>query len=139
VSIGAAGRNYTTGEDTGHMSQRKTSAEVLDITSEEVLMNSQYEVLSPWAEVDSRPLHGISPRIADINGNKIGLFCNSKLAAAPIMAALEKEFKARFPDSVVSRYDALEQYRILQMEGKNRAEFEKWLKDVDTVIAAVGD
>ena len=34
----------------------------------------QYEVLSPWAEVDPIPLRGISPRIKTLAGKKIGLF-----------------------------------------------------------------
>ena len=42
---------------------------------------SVYEVLSPWAEADPVPLSGISPRLEDMTGKKIGLFCNSKRAA----------------------------------------------------------
>ena len=34
-------------------------------------MNSQYEVLSPWAEADPIPLRGISPRLTDLKDKKI--------------------------------------------------------------------
>jgi hypothetical protein len=99
----------------------------------------QYEVLSPWAEADAKPLRGISPRTTDLRAKTIGLFRNSKQAARPITAVLEKKLRERFPDSQISIYAADEQYRTLQMEGKNRTKFEDWLKQVDTVIAAVGD
>ena len=103
------------------------------------MMNGPYEVLSPWAAVEPRPLHGISPRIAHLEGQKIGLFSNSKSAAPLIMTVLEKKLTARFPDSVINRYETLEPYSTIQMEGGNREKFEAWLKGVDTVIAAVGD
>jgi hypothetical protein len=31
----------------------------------------QYDVLSPWAEVDPLPLRGISPRLDSLSGKKI--------------------------------------------------------------------
>jgi hypothetical protein len=102
-------------------------------------MEGQYEILSPWAEVEPRPLHGISSRVADLSGKKIGLFCNSKHAAAPIMTVVEKELRERLPASEFSRYDAPEQYSRIQVLGGNKARFEEWLKGVDAVIAAVGD
>jgi len=102
-------------------------------------MDSQYEVLSPWAEADPVLLRGITPRVTDLSGKKIGLFANSKQATIPIMAVLEKKMVERFPDSEITRYTASEQYRTLQMEGKNRSRFEEWVNEVDTVVAAVGD
>jgi len=102
-------------------------------------MNGPYEVLSPWAEVDPRPLHGISPRLDHLRGQKVGLFSNSKSAAPLIMTVLAKRLAARFPDAVIQRYEALEPYSIIQMEGRNKENFEAWLREVDTVIAAVGD
>ena len=102
-------------------------------------MGCQYEVLSPWAEVDPRQLRGISPRVTDMSGKKIGLFANSKQATTPIMAVLEKKMADKFPNSEIIRYTASEQYRTLQMEGKNRSKFEEWVKGVNTVVAAVGD
>lgn len=102
-------------------------------------MDGRYEVLSPWAKVDPRPLNGISPRITDLSRKKIGLFCNSKSAAPLIMTVVEKKLTAMFPDSGISRYDALEQYSTIQMKSGNRGKYKEWLKGVDTVIAAVGD
>ena len=42
-------------------------------------MNGQYEVLSPWAEVDPITFRGLTaPRLNDLAGKKIGLFASSK-------------------------------------------------------------
>jgi len=40
--------------------------------------DTQFEVLSPWADVDPIPLRGISPRLSSLAGKKIGIFVNPK-------------------------------------------------------------
>ena len=40
-----------------------------------------FDVLSPWAETDPRPLQGISPRLRELRGKRIGLFANYKRAS----------------------------------------------------------
>jgi len=47
-----------------------------------------YDVLSPWAETDPQPLQGISARLSDLRGKRIGLFANYKPAAVPIQDAV---------------------------------------------------
>ena len=101
--------------------------------------SATYEVLSPWAEADPIPLSGISPRLADIAGRKIGLFASNKPAAPRMMAVLEEKMRQRFPASLISRYDAEEPFVVLQMKGKDSRRFEEWVKGVDAVVAAVGD
>ncbi len=69
--------------------------------SEEPARNNtevQYEVLSPWADVDPIPVRGISPRLDTLAGKKIGLFANFKRASVPIATEVEKRLKERFPD-----------------------------------------
>jgi len=51
---------------------------------------TQFEVLSPWADVDPIPLRGISPRIDNLAGKKIGLFVNPKRAAMPIAQSIDR-------------------------------------------------
>jgi hypothetical protein len=97
-----------------------------------------YEVLSPWAEVDPKPLRGISPRLAGLEGKKIGLFANYKRAARPIVAEVEKRLKERFPGIQTSLYDSRGS-NVLESETENKARFEAWAKEVDAVVAAVGD
>jgi hypothetical protein len=99
---------------------------------------SQYAVLSPWAEVDAVPLRGISPRLDNLVGKKIGLFVNYKRAARPIGLSLEKRLKAMYPSSEISFFYSLE-WNVLETETKNRDKFAAWAKGVDAVILLVGD
>ena len=99
---------------------------------------SQYAVLSPWAEVDAVPLRGISPRLDNLAGKKIGLFVNYKRAARPIAVSLEKRLKAMYPGSEISFFYSLE-WNVLETETKNRDKFAAWAKGVNAVIMSVGD
>lgn len=98
----------------------------------------QYEVLSPWAEVDPIPVRGISPRVNTLEGKKIGLYTNVKRAAKPIQAVVEKRLKERFPDCETSIFYS-DLMNHMEIETKNKDRFTVWAKEMDAVIAAVGD
>ena len=100
--------------------------------------NDFFEVLSPWADADSKPLRGISARVSDLAGRKIGLLCNSKRAARPILTVVEKRLKERFPTAEITWFRA-KSFSVSELEPTRRDEFESWIKSVDTVVAAVGD
>jgi hypothetical protein len=95
----------------------------------------QYEVLSPWAEIDPIAPRGISPRVDTLAGKKIGLFVNMKRAARPIRAYIEKKLKERFPDCQTSYFDAPSQKYLAE----NQEKYAAWAKEMDAVITAVGD
>ena len=95
----------------------------------------QYEVLTPWAEIDPPPVRVISPRLNTVAGKKIGLFANVKGAARPILDEVEKNLKARFPDVQTSVFQALQWNR----QQADRPRFEAWVKGVDAAVIAVGD
>jgi hypothetical protein len=97
-----------------------------------------YEVLSPWAEADPLPLHGLSPRLDGLSGKKIGLLCNNKRAAPLIVAATEKLLKQKYPGSQVSVFTA-KTFSVSSLEKDRETEFNDWIKGVDAVIASVGD
>jgi hypothetical protein len=97
-----------------------------------------YEVLSPWAEADPVPLHGLAPRLEKLDGKKIGLLQNSKRAAPRILEVTERLLKEKFPKAQVSKFVA-HSFSVSSLEPQRRQEFEDWLKGVDAVIAAVGD
>src|SRR3972149_5366875 len=101
-------------------------------------MNAVYEVLSPWAEADPVPLHGLSPRLDKLDGQKIGLMCNNKRAAPLVLAAVEKHLRRKFPTAAISRFYA-NTFSVSSLEKERAAEFDDWIKGVDAVIAAVGD
>ena len=101
-------------------------------------MNGEYEVLSPWAEVDAVSVRGISSRVTDLAGKTIGLVCDSKIAARRILIVVEKELKERFPTTKFSWW--LPEAGVREYEvPKDEPRFKEWVKGVDTVIAAVGD
>ena len=112
-------------------------------------MNGQYEVLSPWAEVDPIPLKGIAPRLTELKGKKIGLFASVyKKASRPILAVVENRFKERFPTLRFSWFEHPVSLVVADMESAHdkfsvspelKARFEEWVKGVDAVVAAVGD
>jgi hypothetical protein len=107
-------------------------------TSTKDVSEYQYEVLSPWAEVDPVPLRGISPRLDSLSGKKIGLFANFKRAARPIQAEIERRLKERFPDIETSLFDS-RLPNVDETETANKEKFTAWAKEMDAVIAAVGD
>lgn len=96
-----------------------------------------YEVLSPWADADPKPVKGISPRVMALAGKKIGFFCNSKRAARPVTTVVAEKLKARFPDIETSWY-FFTRVSIPEIE-TNKEKFEEWIRGVNAVIAAVGD
>jgi hypothetical protein len=103
-------------------------------------MDPFYDVLSPWAEVDPIPLQGITPRLEDLRGKRIGLYANYKRAAVPVQDAVTRELRARFGDEItVSRFTQSGTHDIGSSEDEG-PRFAEWLeKEVDTVIVAVGD
>ena len=101
--------------------------------------NGAFEVLNPWAEVDPVPLKGITPRLKDLAGKKIGLFVLSKPAARPILAAVEAKLKQRYPTCEISWYGSNLPWTKMQIESENKARFEEWVHGVDAVVGAVGD
>ncbi len=102
-------------------------------------MNTNYEVLSPWAEVDPLPLKGITPRLTSLAGKKIGLFALSKQASRPIVLAVGEKLKAKYPGVETVLYDSYAPWTVMLVDTEEKGRFEEWLKGVDAVVAAVGD
>jgi hypothetical protein len=98
----------------------------------------KFEVLSPWADVDPIPLRGISPRLDNLAGKKIGLFVNSKRAAMPISQSVDKRLKEMYPDIETIVFHSTEP-NVNEIETKNKEKFTEWLKGIDAAIALVGD
>ena len=100
--------------------------------------DTQFEVLSPWADVDPIPLRGISPRIQSLAGKKIGLFVNPKRAAMPIAESIERRLKAMYPDVQTIVFHSVGA-NVNEIETKNKEKFMAWAKGLDAAIAVVGD
>ncbi|MGD9118082.1 MAG: hypothetical protein PVJ08_05030 [Dehalococcoidia bacterium] len=100
--------------------------------------NGQYEVLSPWSKADPVPLSGLSPRLDDLAGRKIGLLCNNKRAAPLILDVAERLLKEKYPDVDISYFYA-RTFSVSSLERDRKEEFDDWVKGLDAVIASVGD
>ena len=107
-------------------------------SSETKKQDIQFEVLSPWADVDPTPFRGISPRLGSLAGKKIGLFVNSKRAAMPVAKSVDKKLKELYPDISTIVFHSTEP-NVNEIETKNKEKFTAWVKGVDAVIAVVGD
>lgn len=98
----------------------------------------QYEVLSPWAESDSIPPRGISPRLETLAGKKIGLFTNRKRAAKPMAEAIAKQLKDKYPTAEFSFFEP-RLTTIIVAEQKDGDKFAAWVKSMNAVVVMVGD
>jgi hypothetical protein len=107
-------------------------------TSKQKAPDTQFEVLSPWADVDPIPLRGISPRIPTLAGKKIGLFVNPKRAAKPIAESIDRHLKSMYPDIQTFVFNS-EGANVNEIETKNKEEFTAWAKGLDAAIAVVAD
>jgi hypothetical protein len=84
-------------------------------------------------------------------GKKIGLFHHTKIAGPPITAMVERKLKQRFPTAEFSyfrfsrtgdiedRFDRIGLPEDAVKEGQELERFERWAKEVDAVVGAVGD
>lgn len=102
-------------------------------------MGGTYDVLSPWAETDPLALRGITPRLAELRGTRIGLFANDKRAALPIQDVVEAELRARFGDEITIARFKRHDHGDAGSSQDDGARYERWLQEVDAVIVAVGD
>ncbi len=102
-------------------------------------METQYEVLNPWADVDLAPLKTPAPRLAGLEGKTIGLFCNNKEASLSILENVKVKLQERYPAISFIRY-RLSSGDLEETENdpEARRSFELWLKKVDAVFAALG-
>ncbi len=99
---------------------------------------ASYEVFSPWAEADPIPLKGLSPRLDDLAGKKIGLLCNNKRAAPIILNVTERILKERYPTAEISRFNS-RTFSVSSLERDRKDELDNWIDNVDAVILSVGD
>ena len=100
-------------------------------------MSTQYEVLNPWAEIDPIQVKGISPRLSEIAGKRIGFFLNSKIAAEPMSRIIEEKLKEMDPSLSFTRYVRIPNISMAEIPEKE--EYIEWLKGLDAIIYTHGD
>ncbi|MCC6196096.1 MAG: hypothetical protein IT518_16695 [Burkholderiales bacterium] len=99
----------------------------------------QFDVLSPWAEAAPVPLRGISARLQDLDGKRIGLYANAKRASRTVLEAFEKQLRERAPGAKPSWYTATDETALPEMRTVGKEKFIAWLGGVDAVVLAVAD
>jgi hypothetical protein len=99
---------------------------------------NQYEVFGPWAEVDPVPLKGISPRLASLEGKKIGIFQNFKQASKQMAITTGEKLKERYPGLETSLFDSTDQ-NVSVIETDEKEDFIEWAKGIDAAILLVGN
>jgi hypothetical protein len=97
----------------------------------------EYEVLSPWADADPKPVQGIATRMDGLAGKTIGLFHNSKRASNPTLSLVREKLLAVEPTLSFSSFLLMPNAGVDETEDKDR--FDDWVKEVDAVIMAYGD
>ncbi|MFC1838649.1 hypothetical protein ACFL1N_03635 [Thermodesulfobacteriota bacterium] len=100
--------------------------------------NILYEVLSPWGDADPKILKGISARLDNFSGKKIGLFANYKRAAVPIAMSLKEQLESKYQDSRFTIYHS-DQWNVVEIETEKGERFKKWVEGNDAIILMVGD
>jgi hypothetical protein len=103
------------------------------------MANDNFEVLSPWADVDPVIPKPLAPRVGELEGKTIGLFSNDKRAAQPLMDHLEKRLKERISGIKVTRFGNMRPNLPIIEQPDVLPRFDQWIKSVDTVAAAYGD
>lgn len=63
------------------------------------------EVLNPRGEIEPPPVSGISARVQELDGKKIGLYDNGKDGFAEFLNEIERLLKERHPTVTVLRYN----------------------------------
>ena len=98
-----------------------------------------YEVLSPWAEVDPVAAKGLMPRLTDLNGKTIGLFSFFKQHAPFIMREVERQLQERFPKAKFSHYQYPMHVKEVMNDDEHKPAFQEWVKGVDAAVTGQGD
>lgn len=98
-----------------------------------------YEILSPWGEIETIPPKALQPRVKDLSGKTIGLFAFFKQHGSLIMKEVERQLKDRFPSAKYSHFKYPRHVAEIVEDEEFKTSFQEWLKGVDTVISGNGD
>jgi hypothetical protein len=98
-----------------------------------------YEVLSPWAQIDKTDSAVMRPRMKDLNGKTIGLFSHFKEHSPLILKEVERQLAAKFPSARFSHYQYARDTTEIVNDEKYKPSFAAWLSSVDSVVSAYGD
>ena len=89
------------------------------------------EVLNPRGEIPTQAaVGGLSPRIADLSGKKIGLIANYKAGAELFLTKIEEVLKKKVPSATLVR---------LRMGQGSNIDYQGLASKIDLFIHSTGD
>ena len=100
---------------------------------------TEYEVLSPWADVDPVIPQGLQPRLDDLNGKTIGLYYHFKDGCRAVLEEIEAKLKPIYPDAKFTYYQYPVDLAEIIDDETYLPGFKEWLDGVDAVITSMGD
>lgn len=86
---------------------------------------------------ESEELQALAPRVDGLDGKRIGLYDNGKMAAEPVLDVLEEKLLERYDDVAISRFSFETKDEIRDPENVERVK--DWARDIDVCIGAIGD
>lgn len=96
------------------------------------------QVLSPWAEIDSSVISGLSPRLDTLEGKRIGIYGDFMTLAGYMGKAVEEELQKSYPDASFSYIDYGDEKLEIKDNEEFRPLFEEWAAKVDCIISFYG-
>ena len=91
----------------------------------------ELELLNPRGEIEPPKTYGLSPRISDLNGKKVGFYWNGKPGIDNFFTVVEENLKKMFPNVTTTLFRG-------PMEITDK-DIQSWASQIDTFIYAVGD
>lgn len=88
-------------------------------------------VLNPRGEIEAAPALGITPRVADLEGKRIGIYWNGKQDGDYFWDVVEGLLMGKYPNATILRYNGPGDL------GDTLAA--KMAREVDTFLYGVGD
>ena len=93
--------------------------------------NEPLRVLNPRGEIEAEPSQAVSPRVAELEGKRIGLYWNGKPDGDYFWDTIEALLNEKFPTATVVRYNGPGDLGEMSAE--------KLMNEVDTLMYGVGD
>ena len=95
-------------------------------------------LLNPTSSTTTE-LSALAPRVDGLNGKRIGLYDNGKMAAEPVLEVLEQKLRDRYEDITISRHAKETKHDVEDPE--KLAAVSEWAieEELDVCIGAIGD
>jgi len=90
------------------------------------------------SDYESAEIHALAPRVDGLEGKRIGLYDNGKMAAEPVLRVLRGKLEERYPDATISTH-AKEAKHVVQDPEELAAVSEWAAAELDVCIGAIGD